>query len=468
MTHEKAVFEPSHYEPGTNGVLSKFEPGTQTLPVGYQVTPAFKPLPVEIVFERDVAVTLRDGVTIYADVFRPVGTEKVPVLVAWSPYGKAQSTTPGVMGIFAVVGLPNSTVSGMNKFEGPDPAYWCAQGYAVCNPDPRGVAESEGDSLMFGRHEAEDCYDLIEWLAVQEWSSGKVAMTGTSYLTVAQWFTAAERPPHLAAINPWEGFSDIYRDLVMRGGIPDTGFGGRLQLLSYAGKNQREAILAEVEQNPLINDLWEDKTPRFEEITIPAYVVASFSNTLHVMGTFRGWRRIGSEQKWLRVHNSQEWPDYYQEEHVEEQRQFFDHFLKGVDNDWGQTPRVRYSLLDLEGGDRIDIPATDFPPSDVVNTKYYLDGRTRTLSPAEPAVELPVAYDPAANPSLVSFTVRFTEQTELVGYPKAHLWVEAKDADDMELFVLVQKLDKQGSHLQQFTALNHSAMLLDLTERGST
>jgi hypothetical protein len=413
-------------------------------------------------------VTLRDGVTIYVDVFRPVGVEKVPALVAWSPYGKSQSTTPGVMGIFAVVGLDNATVSGLNKFEGPDPAYWCAQGYAVCNPDPRGIAESEGDSLMFGRQEAQDCYDLIEWLAVQKWSSGKVAMTGTSYLTVAQWFTAAEQPPHLAAINPWEGFGDIYRDLVMRGGMPDTGFGGRLQLLSYAGKNQREAILAEVEQNPLMNDLWEDKIPRLERISIPAYVVASFSNTLHVMGTFRGWRQIASEEKWLRIHNSQEWPDYYEPEHVEEQRQFFDHYLKGVDNGWEQTPRVRYSVLDLEGGDRIDIPATEFPPPDVVNTKYYLDGRARSLSPNEPSVELPVTYDPTTSPGLVSFTVRFIEQTELVGYPKAHLWVEAKDADDMELFVLVQKLNKQGSHLQQFTALNHSAMLLDLTERGST
>ena len=49
-------------------------------------------------------------------------------------------------------------------------------------------------------------------------------MSGTSYLAVSQWFTAAEQPPHLAAINPWEGVSDVYRDLVMRGGMPDTGF----------------------------------------------------------------------------------------------------------------------------------------------------------------------------------------------------------------------------------------------------
>ncbi|MDQ2740594.1 MAG: CocE/NonD family hydrolase [Actinomycetota bacterium] len=468
MSHEMAVFEPSRYEPGTNGVLSNFEPGTQILPAGYQVTPVFRPLPADVVYEKDVAVTLRDGITIYVDVFRPVGEEKVPALVAWSPYGKSQGTTPGVMGIFATVGLDNATVSGLAKFEGPDPAYWCGQGYAICNPDPRGIAESEGDSVMFGRQEGQDCYDLIEWLAKQEWSSGKVAMTGTSYLTVAQWFTAAEQPPHLAAINPWEGFSDIYRDLVMRGGMPDTGFGERLQLHSYAGKNQREDILTELSHNPLMNDLWADKTPRFDKITIPAYVVASYTNTLHVTGTYRAWRQIASKDKWLRIHNTQEWPDYYDEANVEDLRRFFDHYLKDADNGWEQTPRVRYSVLDLEGGDRTNQPASEFPPEDVVDTKYYLDGRSRTLSPEAPAAAVIVAYDAESNPGLVSFTVRFTEETELVGYPKAHLWVEAKDADDMDLFVLIQKLNAQGSPLQQFTALNHSAMVQDLTEKGAS
>jgi len=68
-----------------------------------------------------------------------------------------------------------------------------------------------------------------------------------------------------------------------------------------------------------------------------------------------------SAQKWLRIHNSQEWPDYYEEAHVEELRTFFDFYLKDADNDWMQTPRVRYSVLDLEGGDRIDIPANRVP-----------------------------------------------------------------------------------------------------------
>ena len=469
MSAPEKVFVPSFpYEAGeARGVLSPFEPGSQVLPVGYQIQPRFRPLPVEIAFEKDVAVKLRDGVTIYVDVFRPVDQEQVPALVAWSPYGKSQGTTASVTGIYKMIGLDEATLSGLAKFEGPDPAYWCANGYAVCNPDPRGIANSEGDSAMFGTQEGQDCYDVIEWLAEQEWCSGKVAMSGTSYLAISQWYTAAEQPPHLAAISPTEGFSDVYRDLVMHGGVPDVAFAERLRH-NYAGNGQREDVAEEAQRYPLMNELWQDKAAKFEQITVPAYVVASYSNTLHAAGTFRGWRRIASQDKWLRVHNGQEWPDYYDHDNTEDLRRFYDHFLKGADNGWESTPRVRYSLLDLQGGDRVNLPAASFPPAEVTNTKYYLDGLRRTLDVQAPIGSVDTAYDPNAYPGQASFSVRFAEETVLVGYPKAHLWVEAKDADDLDLFLLVQKLDAYGTPLQQFTVPNQSAMLHDLTEHNAS
>lgn len=464
------LFMPSHpLQPGDRyGVLSGFDPGTRTLPAGFRLAPAFREVPVDIVLDKDVAVTMRDGVTTYVDILRPPGDEKVPVIVAWSPYGKGEGSAPAAMGVFALVGLANDIVSGLHKFEGPDPAYWCARGYAICNPDVRGVSDCDGDSVLWDRQEGRDCYDLIEWLAVQDWCTGKVAMSGTSYLAVAQWFAAAEQPPHLAAINPSEGVSDVYRDLVMRGGMPDTGFARQLRDNSYWGKGRKEDILAEAERYPLLNDLWRNKIPRVERITVPAYVVASYSNSLHTPGTFRAWRRLGSSQKWLRIHNSQEWPDYYDETNREDLRRFFDHFLKGADNGWERTPRVRYALLDLEGGDRVDLPAPQFPPPGVVYTKYYLDGSSRTLTTQPPQQDAVATYDAQADPNFVSFLVRFDGQTTLVGYPKARLWVEAIDADDMDLFVFVQKLDRHGTPLQQFTVPNHSARVHDVTEQGAS
>ncbi len=201
---------------------------------------------------------------------------------------------------------------------------------------------------------------------------------------------------------------------------------------------------------------------------MPAYIVSSYSNTLHTAGTFRAWRRIASEEKWLRIHNGQEWPDYYDEANVEDLRRFFDHYLKDEDNGWEQTPRVRYSVLDLEGGDQVGVAAEAFPPKDVTSTKYYLDGRSRILTITAPIDQAAAAYDVDSNPNAVSFITRFDRETVMVGYPKAHLWVEARGADDMDLFVLVQKLDAYGTPLQAFTVPNQSAMAHDLTDHGAT
>ena len=469
MSETPKLFVPSQPLPAARtGMLTAFEPGTRVLEKGFQIAPQFRPIPVDIVFEKDVAVTLRDGVTIYVDIFRPAGSEKVPVIVAWSPYGKGQGTSASVMGVFGLVGLNNNVVSGLAKFEAPDPAYWCANGYAICNPDIRGCVDSEGDSVIWDRQDGRDCHDVINWLAEQPWCSGNVGMSGTSYLAVSQWFAAAEQPEALKAINPWEGVSDVYRDLVLRGGMPDVAFAGLLQNGSFFGKNQKEDILAEAARYPLMNELWENKIPQFERITVPAYIVASYSNTLHTAGTFRAWRRIASQDKWLRIHNTQEWPDYYDEANVADLRRFFDRYLKGQANDWEATPRVRYAVHDFKGGDQINVAADEFPPDDVLSTRFYLDGRSRTLSTQAPSADVAVSYRVDNNPNAVSFITRFDRETELVGYPKAHLWVEAKDADDMDLFVLVQKLDAYGTPLQQFTTPNHSAMIHDLTDHGAT
>lgn len=466
---QQMIFRPSGRLPAARtGVLTGFAPSTRTLPAGFRAAPQFLPIPVDIVFEKDVAVRLRDGVTIHVDVFRPVGDEPVPVVVAWSPYGKGQGTSASVMGVFAMVGLDNGIVSGLEKFEGPDPAYWCARGYAICNPDVRGVVDSEGNSVLWDRQEGRDCHDLIEWLAGQPWCSGKVGMSGTSYLAVSQWFTAAEQPPHLAAINPWEGVSDVYRDLVMRGGMPDTGFARQLQEGSFFGAGLKEDILAEAERYPQMNALWENKIPDFDKIAVPAYVVASYTNTLHTAGTFRAWRRMASRDKWLRIHNGQEWPDYYDEDNREDLRRFFDRYLKGVDNGWESTPRVRYSILDLHGGDQVGVPADAFPPTGFVSTRFYLDGAARVLSTRLPSAGVEVGYAVDSSPNAVSFIAPFHEETVMVGYPKAHLWVEARGADDMDLFVLVQKLDAYGTPLQQFTVPNQNARIHDLTDHGAS
>ncbi len=93
----------------------------------------------------------------------------------------------------------------MARFEGPDPAYWCKQGYAVVNADSRGAGHSEGNLVVWGEQDGRDGADVIEWIASQVWSNGKVGMFGNSGLAMCQWWIAAEQPPGLACIAPWEG-----------------------------------------------------------------------------------------------------------------------------------------------------------------------------------------------------------------------------------------------------------------------
>ena len=476
MIVEKMIFKPAYpYKDDgiEHGVLSKFNPRTTILKAGTQLHPAVSALKHDIKYLQDIAVKMRDNITIYVDIYLPADLkedEKVPALIAWSPYGKTAGTAPRYIGLFNMLGMGNKWSSGLTKFEGPDPDYWCAKGYAVCNPDPRGIARSEGNITMIGSQEANDCYDLIEWLAQQEWCNGKTALTGTSYLTFSQWFIAATQPPHLTCIAPHEGLQDGYRDIAYVGGIPDPHFLNRLQVnhVSMSGA-LREDMIEEMNKYPLANeDLWKDKCAQCDRIKIPAFITASYSNTLHTMGTFRAWREIGSEKKWLRIHDTQEWPDYYDEKNTEERRKFFDFYLKGINNGWEDTPKVRYALLDLEGGNRLNIISEEFPPKNVEYNKLYFDSVTRLLVSEPPKEDKIVKYSPDGLPVRTSFQITFNEETSFIGYPKVKLFMECEDYNDMDVFVWVQKIDKRGNVLSEFVVPNHGAALQDFTQDGAS
>ena len=316
-----------------------------------------------------------------------------------------------------MTGVDDSKLSGLMKWEAADPDYWCAQGYAVCHPDARGSFRSEGTISVLGNQEGEDGHDMVEWLATQGWCNGKVGLAGNSWLAGAQWFIAAEQPTHLAAIAPWEGFSDMYRDIALSGGINDSGFIGVVNK-GLTGRNMSEDLVAATIKYPLMNNYWEDKVAKYDKITVPAYVVSSYSNTVHTSGTFRAWENIMTKDKWLRIHNLQEWPDFYNDENQEDLKNFFDFYLKGISNDWMNTSRVRYSLLDLKGGDIINIPAKQFPPENAEQVTYYLDGSNSSLAANNNLKEYSASYDAEDKNGKVEFVITFNKDTEIVGHPE--------------------------------------------------
>lgn len=405
-----------------------------------------RPLDCDILLERDVPIRLRDGVTIYADVFRPVDGGKCPAILAWIPYGK-QIGGQMLDDVPMRAGVPLDATSGLEKFEGPDPAYWVAHGYAIVNVDKRGAYMSEGDLLYWGHEDALDGCDVIEWIASRDWCNGKVGMSGNSWLTVSQWFIAAEKPEHLAAIAPWEGFCDHYRESGTRGGIPAPEFSEMIAETFSSAHGMLEDQPRMIVEEPFMCDYWEDKAARVENIEISAYVVASYTNSVHTHGTFAGYRRMASKEKWLRVHNTQEWYDYYTPENVEDLRKFFDHYLKGIDNGWENTPRVRLSVLNSGGEDIVGREEEEFPLARTVYHRLYLFASDSLLQDTLPAGQACSVYDCGAGDSQVSFRYCMEEPTEICGYMKLHLWVSALDNDDMDLAVRVEKLSKDGEPL---------------------
>lgn len=417
-----------------------FKPETVTLRAGTIRRHGAKPLPCDIVFERDVPVTLRDGTTIYTDVFRPTGETKVPSIVAWSPYGK-QFGGAWLDDFPRRFDVPLGAVSELQKWEGPDPAYWVAQGYAILNPDSRGAYDSKGNVTFFGRQLAEDGYDFVEWAAGQPWSSGKVAMSGNSWLAISQWFIAAENPPHLTAIAPWEGFTDQFRSMTNRGGIPAPGFTEAIISTTMAGRNYVEDVARMSLSQQTINKYWQDKIARPDRIQIPTYVVASYTSPIHTHGSFQGFRSIASRDKWLRVHNTFEWPDYYDAENLEDLRKFFDYYLKGEKNDWPQTPRVRIAVLDPGHQDSVNRAVPDWPVPGYATQRLHLHANG-SLSKEKPVENTTVFYE--CEDGALTFTHNFTEDVEIVGYMNLVLSVSANGSSDMDLSVSVEKRDKDG------------------------
>lgn len=426
----------------------ELKPDTIILPKGTLFSENGIPLPCDIVYESDVAVTMRDGTIIYVDIYRPTNADKVPAIIAWSPYGKKVNNekrrSMGELG-FGSSGLILSKVSGLEKFEGPDPAYWCDHGYAVINSDARGTYNSQGDIYFFGLQEAEDGYDLIEWLVTQDWSNSKVGMAGNSWLATVQWFVAAQRPPHLFAIAPWEGWADFYRDTLAEGGIPKIPQWGYF-VEGALGNNRVEDVAAMIAKYPLINSYWrEDKAAKLDLIEIPAYVVASWDHIFHTPGTISAFRQIHSKDKWLRVHNTQYLVDQYSQEGEEDLRRFFDRYLKGIQNGWEQTPQVRLSVLDPGGTDEVNRPESEFPLARTQHRKLFLDVREGKLSCDPVAQESAMSYGAEEGKAL--FTMRLDQTIELSGYMKLRLWIAGVGSNDMDLFVVVQKLDSMGRRL---------------------
>jgi uncharacterized protein len=366
---------------------------------------AARPPTNDVVLESHVPVMMRDGVTLYADVYRPVGRGPFPVIVGRTPYSIERYATP-------VYQYPESYEA---------PMFFARRGYVFVYQDIRGRGESEGRWVPF-RNDIADGYDTIEWAARQPWSDGKVAMYGVSYEGMVQWLAAMSAPPHLVTIVPMVAATSLYNDWITSNGAwrlafnlewgairmewrtvqnsgvylqPDTPPSLRLadieRYLPLDGMPARAGRHAPYFQDwlahPDFDNYWKaiDAEEAFDRITVP---VLNFGGWFDIFrqGTLHGFQGLRSRGKTEVARRGTQlimgpwghWPsrkvgeiDFGPTAFVDEETvalEWFDYWLKGVDNGVGRRPPVRVFVMGANEWREED----GFPPARARICRLYL------------------------------------------------------------------------------------------------
>jgi uncharacterized protein len=439
-----------------------------------------------MILDKDVAVPMRDGASLSANVFRPDTPGVFPVLMTLGPYGKDVHLSQFMPEAWAALGRRHPEILRASSckylvFETPDPEVWTREGYVVVKVDSRGAGKSPGRLDVNSPAEFRDFHDAIEWAGVQPWSNGKVGLLGISYYAAGQWMIAAERPPHLAAILPWQGTYDFYRDRTRQGGILGNGFLNRwwnrsvlrnqhgnpdtpLTDIDTGGRNtgpaslspaelaaNRADYIAELRSRPLDGPWYEARSGRLERVELPAFVVANWGGLgLHLRGTILGWRGIASRDKWLKVHSGSYFLTFLLPRSVALQRRFFDRYLKGIDNGWEREPRVEVAVRAVDDTVARVVTDSDWPLAGTKWTRLHLDAGTASLSPSPSRADASASYD-ALGQGLTFSTPPLERDLVFAGPIKAKLWVSSS-TDDMDLFATLRAFGPDGREATFFSA----------------
>jgi len=345
-------------------------------------------MPHETALLKNCLIPMSDGVTLAADLYRPLVDRPVPALLSFYPYHKDE-----------YVGC---------LFE--DPLQTLAQaGYASLLVDERGTGSSGGFTVNFtGERARRDYYEAVEWAAVQPWCDGKVGVWGTSYGSVAAFLAAAEGPPHLGAVAGLHGVQDKWSDLVF--------VGGRLNLLAFvalwapgrAGQNfmppgyrdpdgrwisvWREHLKSNVPWLVTAFDLatsgevrTEPMSVTLERIQIPAYLWAGWRDMapkemVEAYHSIKGSKKL-TVGPWM--HELPDAAHAGRVDYLQELRRWFDYWLRGEETGIMDEPPVSIWVQEAETW----VHEADFPPPDLQERVFYLGPRGALVETAPSARE---------------------------------------------------------------------------------
>ncbi|MBI4906232.1 MAG: CocE/NonD family hydrolase [Acidobacteria bacterium] len=377
----------------------------------------------DIVLDNLVPVKMRDGVTLYADIYRPAKPGRHPVIVSRTPYSTER--------------YPSAYDAAL---------YFSRRGYAYVYQDVRGRHESDGKWEPF-RNDIEDGYDTVEWAATQAWSNGKVGMEGGSYLGHVQWRAAMAKPPHLVCMVPRVASTSLYHNwITLNGGwrlsfnfgwgpvrqesriMQNTGphtIANGPEAISYANLlqhlplNNMQELAGRHAQfyrdwlaHPDYDDYWKkiNVEEMFDQIGIPVYTMGGWFDIFSA-GTLNGYAGMAAKGKTDVARRQSRlligpWGhgssrkfgemDYGEHAHVDEnaaQLRFFDYWLKGKDDGISKEPPVTLYVM----GKNVWRQEKEYPLARTQYRKLFLSGNGALGWDAPAGVGKPdtYRYDPA-------------------------------------------------------------------------
>jgi predicted acyl esterase len=436
--------------------------------------------PAPMTIDWDVPIEMDDGMALRADVFRPSDEGRYPVIAAYGPYAKGLTFQDGYPDAWRAMteAHPDVEAGSSNRYQAwevCDPEKWVPDGYVCVRVDARGWGRSPGYIEPYAARGSTDFHDCIEWAASQPWSSGKVGLLGISYYAITQWLVAGTQPPHLAAMIPWEGVSDFYRDMFYHGGMlcqaVDTwyrrtittvqhGLGERSFRSAMTGElvtgpetltdeeleANRTDYGADVRAHPLRDAFHEERSADFSRITVPFLSAGNWGGAgRHLRGNVEAFVQAASEQKWLEIHGLEHWTEFYTDYGVALQHRFFDHFLKGQDNGWDDQPRVMLRVRTVDGGFR-DRSEHEWPIARTDWTTLHLDPAGGTLE-REPLTDArAVSFAALDEPGITMSTSAFETETEITGPVAATLYVSSTTTD-ADIFCVLRVFDPDGDEV---------------------
>jgi putative CocE/NonD family hydrolase len=465
-------------------------------------------------------VPMDDGVQIAVSVHYPKGYQPgqhLPSVLEMSGYDGAAAQNETVVGQYEdKLGLPHDgQVSDLSSML--DSHYFVDDGYIVVEASVRGTGCSGGQFDLFSWRSALDGRNVIEWMAHQPWSDGKVGLMGHSYSGITGFMITATRPPHLVAATLSGLIDDVYRGITYPGGVFNNGFpliwttGYRLGLDAAGGTAQpivrdqdSKCVVQQttkrraVADDPVLNGLEDTDGPWFKShslyplahlINVPTWIWSGYDDEqTGPRGPDHLWQMVKGVPKRLLTGNSDHDGWWATPAVWTDRVAWMDHWMGRGDHGFGTRAQQRTSVRTLfeihDNGSGTLVPngvkdSTSFPLEDTVWTKWYF-GAGGKLSTAPPAAsETPDRYvsgteryawsfqagptagapvEMTSGPDEVAYTTApFTTNTAIVGPITSDLWLSSTELDT-DMFVQVVDVAPDGSRSYLQRGLLKSSM----------